>query len=125
MKYIIFVFIFLASSLTAHEMTPTYPVFSQSYVSGLSKTSIKIFNRRDDVNYYKIDVFDDEWKKIPFASDAQLIFIEYLENKTIDIYIRNKDKDTVRFICTESKLIKGEVKSTGVSSRICFRIKRD
>lgn len=125
MKYIIFVFVFLASHLTAHEMTPTYPVFSQSYVSGLSKTSIKIFNRRSDVNYYEVSVFDDKWEKVPFVTASNLLFVTYLESKTIDIYIRNEDKNRVGFICTKSKLVKGKVKSTGVSSRICSRIKRD
>lgn len=125
MKYIIFVFVFLANHLNAHEMTPTYPVFSQSYVSGLSKTSIKIFNRRSDVNYYEIGVFDDKWEKVPFVTASNLLFVTYLESKTIDIYIRNEDKNRVGFICTKSKLVKGKVKSTGVSSRICSRIKRD
>ena len=125
MKYIIFVFVFLASHLTADEMTPTYPVFSQSYVSGLSKTSIKIFNRRSDVNYYEVGVFDDKWEKVPFVTASNLLFVTYLESKTIDIYIRNEDKNRVGFICTKSKLVKGKVKSTGVSSRICSRIKRD
>ena len=106
-------------------MTPTYPVFSQSYVSGLSKTSIKIFNRRSDVNYYEVSVFDDKWENVPFVTASNLLFVTYLESKTIDIYIRNEDKNRVGFICTKSKLVKGKVKSTGVSSRICSRIKRD
>ena len=125
MKYIILFFTLFVSPVYSHEMTPTYPVFNQSYVPGLSKTSIKIFNRRSDVNYYEVSVFDDKWEKVSFVTASKLLFVTYLESKTIDIYVRNRDKTKVEFICTKSKLVKGEVKSTGVSSRICSRIKRE
>lgn len=125
MKYIILLLVFLSSHINAHEMTPTYPVFTQSYVSGLSKTSVKLFNRRNDVRFYKIEVYDREWNKVQFATENQLVIVNYLETKTIGIYVRNKDKIKIEFICSESKLVKGEVKSTGVSSRICSRIKRE
>ncbi len=125
MKYIILLLVFLSSHINAHEMTPTYPVFTQSYVSGLSKTSVKLFNRRNDVRFYKIEVYDREWNKVQFATENQLVIVNYLETKTIDIYVRNRDKIKIEFICSESKLVKGEVKSTGVSSRICSRIKRE
>ena len=125
MKYIILFLTLLVSPVYSHEMTPTYPVFDQSYVSGLSKTSVKLFNRRDDVRFYKIDVYDKEWNKVQFATENRLVIVNYLETKTIDIYVRNRDRIKIEFICTESKLVKGEVKSTGVSSRICSRIKRD
>ena len=48
----------LTLSAQAHELTPTYPTASPSYIDGISKVTLTMFNRREDVKYYKVDVFD-------------------------------------------------------------------
>ena len=38
----------------AHEMLPSHPVLSVSYVSGVLKTQMHLFNKRQDVEYYEV-----------------------------------------------------------------------
>ena len=87
------------------------------------KNLLKLFNRRDDVRYYEIGVFTSEWKPIAFASEEKIIKLEYLGKKTFEVYIRNSDLDDATYICTLSKLEKDNVRTTGVSSKICSKIK--
>lgn len=118
-----FVLAILANIGYAHEMTPTYPKFKTSFVENVSVTTMKFWNRRSDVNYYEIGVFDEEWNALPFASESRIIKVDYLEHKDFDVYIRRKDLDNVEYICTTSKLLKEQVTSTGVKSMICSRVK--
>jgi hypothetical protein len=127
MKYLmpLAAWLFFISPASSHEMTPAYPRFDQSYVSDLSVTRLMLFNRRQDVNYYEIEVTDKDWNPIPFASQAKLLKVDYLSKKQIEIYVRNRDVNKVVYICTVSKLLKENVSATRISSRICSKIKRD
>ena len=107
----------------SHEFTPTYPTLNHSYVDGVMVTQMRLFNKRDDVEFYEISVFDGEWNRIPFASESRIIKVEYLKTKFFDVYIRESDMEKAEYICTQSKLKKKDVQSTGISSRICSRIK--
>tara|TARA_R110000850_G_scaffold156948_3_gene281149 strand:- start:423 stop:776 length:354 start_codon:yes stop_codon:yes gene_type:complete len=107
----------------AHEMTPAYFKLKPSYIEDVSVTSMKLFNRRDDVKYYDIEVFTFDWKPIPFASEYKTINIGYNKSKLFDVYIRNNDIDKVVYICTQSKLFKGTNQITLITSRICSKIK--
>ena len=115
--------ILVSTSAVAHELTPTYPELRPAFVDNVLVTTMKMWNRRNDTNYYEIQVFDLEWKKIPFATTDKIIKIGYLEHKTSDVYIREKDAKIAEFICTVSKQLKQDVISTGVKSKICSRIK--
>jgi hypothetical protein len=121
--YVIAAALFISNSAAAHELTPTYPEFKPSYVDNVSVTTIKLWNRREDVNYYELSVHDEDWKPIPFASTSNLIKIDYLESKIFEVFIRDADLEKVEFICTTSKLLKDDVLSTGITSRICSRVK--
>lgn len=123
MKYVIGILLGLSGAANAHEMVPAYPTMKPSYITGVSVTNMKIFNRRDDVRYYEIGVFTSEWEPIPFASEEKIIKLEYLGKKTFEVYIRNSDLDDATYICTLSKLEKDNVRTTGVSSKICSKIK--
>ena len=112
-----------STSAVAHELTPTYPELKPSYVDGVSVTTMHLFNRRTDVEYYKIDVYDVDWNPIPYASSESTIQVEYLGHKYIDIYIRDSDKDIVEFICTTSRIVSSTIQSSGIKSRICSRVK--
>lgn len=111
------------SQASAHEMTPTYFELTPSYVDNVLKTTIEIFNRREDVKYYEIDVYDKDWNPIPFVTINKIIEIKYLAKESIDIYIRKSDRDEVTYICTLSKFLKGNETKTNVASRICSKIK--
>lgn len=110
-------------SLSAHEMLPTYPVFQPSYVKGLYETNIRMFNKREDVEYYEISVWDEEWNPIPFAISSNVMKIPYLSKVSFDLYIRGEDKNNVRYICSQSKLRKQDVTRTAISTKICSKIK--
>lgn len=107
----------------AHEFLPTYPKLIQSYVPNVLYTQMDLFNKRENIRFYQLEVFDDEWKKVPFATAEKIIKVEYLEKKEIDIFIRSEDKSRARYICSRSKLIVEEVTKPIMASRICSKIK--
>ena len=84
---------------------------------------MKMWNRRNDAKYYEINVYDEEWNDIPFASTEKILKIDYLEHKKFHIYLRDEDTAMVTYICTTSKQLKQDVQSTGIKSRICSRVK--
>ena len=111
------------NSAAAHELTPTYPEIEPAYVDGVSVIKMKMWNRRSDASYYEVNVFDGEWKSVPFATSEKVMKLGYLEHKSFELYIRDVDCDQVAYICTTSKQLKQDVQSTGIKSRICSRVK--
>lgn len=124
MKYSIAFLALFGCSVQAHEMTPAYPVLEQSFVEGVLQTNVKLFNRRSDINYYEISVYDNQWEPMLFATESNIVRIDYLKKKTIEIYLRSEDAGKAGWICTKSKITKGEATSV-VSSRICSKIKSE
>ena len=108
---------------SAHEFTPTYPKLTQSFVEGLYSTKMVLLNKRKDVEYYEFGVFNAEWEKVPFAMQQKVMRFKHLEKKKVDIYIREKDKEEVVYICSKSKLVVTGTAKTSVSSRICSKVK--
>ena len=106
-------------SAAAHEMTPTYPTFSESFMAGISVTTLNIFNKRTDVSYYEIGVFTEEWEPVPFVSQYTVIPMEYLDTVAFDVYVSNLSLGSVEYICSVSQIQAGAT----VSSKICSRIK--
>jgi len=113
----------MISGASAHEFTPTYPKLKTSYVEGVLYTSMTLFNARKDVEYYEFGVFNAEWEKVPFAMQNKVMRFKHLEKKKVDIYIREKDKEEVVYICSRSKLIVTGSAKTSLSSRICSKVK--
>lgn len=107
----------------AHEWTPTYPELEKSYIDGVCVTTMTLFNRRQEVSYYEIGVYDHEWKKLPFATTDRIVKVGFLDRKTIDIYVKESDAPAAAYICSTSKILSADVKSTGIASRICSKIK--
>ena len=107
----------------AHEFTPAYPTLEPSYMDGILVTKMLLFNRRQDVSYYEISVFDGQWNPVPFAAVDKIFEAKYLERKFIDVYIREKDRSRAVYICTKSKMQNDDDKVTLISSRICSKIK--
>ena len=117
------IFLLLGFQAQAHEMTPAYPKFKLSYIDGVSVTKMSLFNRRNDVSYYEIGVFTKDWKEIPFASTSKLIKVRYTKRYPFEVYVRNGDLDKVQYICTISKILKGEEPISQIASRICSKVK--
>ncbi|MAK54897.1 MAG: hypothetical protein CML17_03480 [Pusillimonas sp.] len=108
-------------SAGAHEMLPSHPALSISYVEGVLKTQMHLFNKRQDVEYYEIGVFDGDWNPVPFVTGYRIIRLEYLEQVKFDVYILESDADRAKFVCSRSKLRGNNTKGALVASRICSR----
>lgn len=103
-------------------MTPAYPEIKPSYVDGVSRVEMSLFNARSDVVYYQIEVFDKDWSNIPFSATYRVMKIEHKERKNFDVYIRNIDIDRAVYLCTTSKIAKSQSTKPFVASRICSRL---
>lgn len=112
----------LSSFVTAHEMTPAYPELKPSHVKGVVKAQMSLFNQRDDVKYYMIEVFDKNFISMPFSSPNRIMKVDYKERKNFVVYLRKSDLIRAVYICTTSKVIKQRSSKPLVSSRICSRI---
>jgi len=121
-RYLVLLLV-MSGYASAHEFTPTYPKLKNSYVEGVLYTTMTLFNMRKDVEYYEFGVFNAEWEKVPFAMQNKVMRFKHLEKKKVDIYIREKDKEEVVYICSKSKLIVTGRAKTSVSSRICSKVK--
>lgn len=112
----------LATVVSAHEMTPAYPVLKPTYVAGVVKAEMSLFNSREEVEYYQIDLYDLNWKNIPFSTTYRIFKVGYKERKNFVVYIRELDLDEATYICTTSKVKKNTQSRTLIVSRICSRI---
>ena len=114
----------LVSVANAHEMTPTYPKLEPAHLDGVVKTTMQMFNKRQDVEYYEIGVFDSDFEPVPFVTSYNIIRIRYLSTVTFDVYIRKNDIGRATYICSRSKLRKDTQVRTAIASTICSKIKK-
>ena len=108
---------------SAHSWTPTYPVFSPSYIDGVIQTEMLLFNRRQDVKYFEVEVTDKDFNPIPFASDSKIYRAEYLQRVKVMIFIREDSLFNATYICSRSKFLESAVPTNLVSSRVCSKIR--
>lgn len=123
--YGVFIAILLAScsEAMAHEMTPTYPKLTPSHLDNVYVSRMEMFNKRQDVEYYEIGVFDKDFNPIPFVTKYEIIKLKYLGHVSFDVYIRKQDVSRATYVCSLSKLRKGNDTRTAVSSRICSKFR--
>lgn len=115
---------FLVSSwANAHEMTPTYPKLYPSHMEGIYKTNVEIFNRRQEVEYYEIGVFDSNFNPVPFVTTYRIIKVTYLSFVKVEVYIQEENIGKAMYICSQSKLRKEQNTRTAIASRICSKFK--
>ena len=119
---LVVLFLLLSFSTSAHEMTPAYPEVKPSHVAGVVKVEMSLFNSREEIEWYQIELFDLNWTNIPFASSYRIINIGYKERKSFDVYIRKADMDEAVYLCTTSKVRKTNKSRTLISSKICSRL---
>ena len=120
---IILFLIGLSGYTSAHQFTPTYPELSLSYVKGVYKADMLLFNNRQEISYYAIGVYDKDWKPVKFATENRIVKMEHLERKNITVYIREEDKEKALYICSKSKTLVDYAQTSIVTSRICSKIK--
>lgn len=107
----------------AHQFTPTYPEISPSHISNINKATMFLFNKRQDIVYYEISAFNEDWEAVSFATNNynNIFKIEYLKRAIIDVYFPRGS--LVTYICSESKINRGQEQVSAVSSKICSRVK--
>jgi uncharacterized membrane protein len=114
----------LTTSVQAHELTPTYPQLQPSFISGISKVDLVLFNRRQDIKYYEITVHDAEWNNLEFAATSKIVELDYLKRKNLEVFMNIGDgKSPPVYICTTSKIAKEDITATVIESRVCSKIK--
>ena len=52
---------------------------------------MSLFNSREEIKYYQIDLFDLNWMPIPFSTPYRIMKVDYKEHKAFDVYIRKRD----------------------------------
>ena len=112
-----------SGSVSAHQWTPTYPVWRPSYVEDVSVVTMKLFNSRGDIDYYEIQVLDKDFNPVPFASSERIFNVGHLNRKVVDVYISSADIERAVYICSRSKSLSGFESKTIVASRICSKSK--
>ena len=126
MKQIMLLLVTLLSGQAslAHDFTPTYPKLETAYTDGVVKASMKLFNKREDIRFYRVGVYDSDWNKIPFiVTGGNVINVEYLDTKRFDVYIQKSNRDRVTYICTKSLTLQDGSTKSILNSRICSKVK--
>ena len=113
----------LCAQVNAHQWTPTYPKIEPAFVEGIYQAKMHLFNSRKDVSYYTFEVFDEEFKSVPFATAQRTIQLDYLKKAEVVIYFREADYLRSVYICSRSMILQGDTNRTVVSSRICSKIR--
>jgi hypothetical protein len=119
----VILWVLLSSSVVAHDMTPTYPEWKMSFIPSAKMTTMQIFNKRADVKWYQIGVFDKEWNSIPFVTRYKILNIKHLQRVKFDVYVNKTNADLAEYICSTSKLRGNDNFKPIVESRICSRFK--
>lgn len=122
-RYVFVIMCLICGYANAHQFVPTYPKFETSFIEGVVSTKMELFNKRREIEYYELGVYDAEWHPVAFASENKTIRIGYLETKKINVYIKKEDLKRAVYICTESRMKKQEIQATTISSKICSKIK--
>ena len=119
----VILWLLLCSSVAAHDMTPTYPKWKMSFIPSAKMTTMQVFNKRADVQWYQIGVFDKDWNSIPFVTRYKIVRVKYLSRVKFDVYVNNEDTKQTEYICSTSKLRGNDDFKPIVESRICSRFK--
>lgn len=124
LKHYLAVAALASGPVVAHELTPTYPKLTPSYIPGVMSTHVVLWNARQEIDFYKVDVLDADMNPVSFiATGGDLKKVDYLGRAHIEIFVREEDQDKATYICTESRLRKGSVQRSLVASKVCSKIK--
>ena len=119
----VILWLLLCGSVAAHDMTPTYPKWKMSFIPSAQMTTMQVFNKRADVQWYQIGVFNKEWQPIPFVTRYKILNIKYLQRVKFDVYVNSENVKFAEYICSTSKLRGNDDFKPIVESKICSRFK--
>ena len=87
---------------------------------------MKLFNKRKEISYYEIEAFDKDWQPLPIGIGFNsIIQIDYLETKEVPVYLAKNAAKRALYVCSKSKILKGQTNKTVLSSKICSKIKNN
>ena len=112
----------LGSYAQAHEQTPAYPKVLPSHVKGVVKVQLQLLNRRKEINYYEVGLFDKNFNEIDFTTKRRIIKIGYEEKIDFDVYLRKVDLKKAVYVCSASKILKSNNSRAIVSSIVCSKL---
>ena len=115
--------ILISANTLAHEQTPTYGSWNPSHIAGVVKTEIEIFNKRNDVTYFEIGVFDQDWNMQTFVTSWNILEVKQYERKAAVIYMTEAKSLEAEYICSISKIRSSNQTQTALASQICTRLK--
>lgn len=92
-------------------------------MSGIVQSRLNLFNIRQDVDYFEVQVLDVNMNPVDFAVTDRIIHAPYLNKKSVDVYIRRIDMDRAVYVCSVSKLLVAGNTGASVASRICSKVK--
>lgn len=115
--------ILISANSLAHEQTPTYASWNHSHIAGVVKTEIEIFNKRSDVAYFEIGVFDQDWNMQNFVTSWNILEVKQYERKAAVIYMTEAKSLEAEYICSISKIRSSNQTQTALASQICTRLK--
>ena len=87
---------------------------------------MKLFNSRRDVDYYRVQVFDEHFNPIRFAISGgrdNMINVPHKKTETISVYVPSSESSRVVYICSRSMILKKDESASLLSSRICSKVK--
>ena len=125
-KYFALLAIFLCGSATAHQWTPTYPELRASYISGIHTTDMKLYNSRGDVDYYQIQVFDEDFEPVKFAitgGQSNVVNVPHRKTVSVSVFVPSAESSRVVYICSRSMILKENKSASLLFSRICSKVK--
>lgn len=122
---LLFLLVLLSGYASSHSLTPTYPSLDLSYVPGVYKADLELFNARKDISYYEVNVFDADWNAITASIlPEKILRVPHSTSKKITVYIPAALKSKAVYICTKSKTLYTPVTQvTVILSKICSKIK--
>ena len=94
-----------------------------SFIPSAKMTTMRVFNKRADVSWYQIGVFDKDWNPIPFVTRYKILKVKYLSHVNFDVYVNQANAKEAEYICSTSKLRGNDDFKPIVESRICSRFK--
>jgi hypothetical protein len=59
-RYAFILLIGIAGHVNAHQFLPTYPTFELSFVEGVVQTKMQLFNKRKEIEYYELSVYEQK-----------------------------------------------------------------
>lgn len=119
------IFLSLASAVTSHEQTPAYPKMKYSTVKGVVKYELSLFNQREEIKYFQLALYDQNFEGLPFSAKYRIMKVDYQTRKNFNVYIRKQDLGRAMYICTISKVAKGISSKPFVQSMVCSKIKEE